>query len=118
MTKTQTEAKISAIVENPASGPSLHTDHSAYLLNELDARIMIFDNGIAAVVAEMDGEQRAYEEEAAKRAEAHSQRVEERHRLKRDLERARYMALAARNAYSDDIPADIASDENPDVPRS
>lgn len=76
---------------------------------------MNFDNGIAAVVAEMEGEQRAYEEEAAKRAETHSQRVEERHRLKRDLERARHMALAARNAYDDDIPADIPKDETADA---
>lgn len=91
--------------------PSAHIDHSAVFCNEISARIAGFDNGIAALVADMDGMQAVYEKDCAERAAAHALAIETRHRLKRDLERGRRMALAAQAAYSDDIPADIGEGE-------
>ena len=55
--------------------------------------------------------QKAYEAEAAKRAEEHATAIEQRHRLKRDLDRGRRMALAAQAAYDEPIPADIEGQE-------
>lgn len=93
--------------------PSMHIDHSAVFVNELAGRLMGFDSGIVAVVADMDGMQREFEAEQAERAKVHAAAIESRHRLKRDLERGRRMALAAQAAYDDDIPADIEGIEKP-----
>lgn len=84
--------------------PSMHIDHSAVLLNELDTRLMGFDSGIVAVVADMDGMQKQFELDQAERADKHAAEIEKRHRLKRDLERGRSMVMAAKEAYGVDIP--------------
>lgn len=103
-----TETKtIEHVDPKTASLPSMHINHAAVFLNELDTRIMGFDSGIAAVVADMEGMQKAYEREQAELATKHAEEIERRHILKRDLERGRAMALAAREVYSADIPADI-----------
>lgn len=91
--------------------PSMHIDHSAVLLNELDTRLMGFDSGIIAVVADMEGRQKQFEQEQAERAAIHATEIEKRHRLKRDLERGRAMVMAAKAAYGVEVPADIAEDE-------
>lgn len=98
--------------QDPTSLPSMHIDHSAVFVNELSTRLAGFESGIAAIVADMDGQQRQYEAESAERAKAHATAMEKRHALKRDLERERRMTLAAQAAYSEDIPVDI---EEPDV---
>jgi len=91
--------------------PSMHIEHSTVFQNELSVRIGGFDTGIMTLTVEMDGLQRAYEADAAKRAEEHAAAIEQRHRLKRDLERGRRMALAAQAAYDEPIPADIEGQE-------
>jgi hypothetical protein len=93
--------------EGPTSLPSMHIDHSSVLLNELDTRLMGFDSGIVAVVADMDGMQQQFEREQAERAATHATEIEKRHRLKRDLERGRAMVLAAKAAYSNPMSADV-----------
>lgn len=105
-----------ATTETEASLPSMHIDHSAVFVNELSTRLAGFDSGIAAIVADMDGQQRQYEAEAAERAKAHATAMEKRHALKRDLERARRMTLAAQAAYSEDIPVDIDEATEPPQP--
>lgn len=94
----------------PTSLPSLHLDHSAVLFHELETRLMGFDTGIEAVVADMDGRQEQFEREQAERAATHAAEMEQRHRLKRDLERGRSMVLAAKAAYSAEVPVDIPAE--------
>lgn len=106
MTKT-TEPKTIEHVDPAQSLPSMHIDHSNVFANEIAVRIGGFDAGLAAIIADMDGMQAAYDAECAKRADEHAAAIEARHRLKRDLDRGRRMALAAQAAYSDPIPADI-----------
>lgn len=94
--------------------PSMNVDHASVFVNELATRLMGFDSGIAAVVADMDGMQKAFEEEQAKRAKDHASAIEKRHRLKRDLERGRRMAMAAQAAYEEDIPDDLPIEAAPE----
>lgn len=103
MTKT---AQVIEHTPETTSLPSMHISHSAVFVNELDARIMGFDSGIIAVAADMEGMQREYEREQAERAKRHAEDIEKRHALKRDLERGRAMAMAAREIYSADLPLD------------
>lgn len=109
-TKPKTPAtEVEQVLE--ASMPSMHVDHATVFANEIAVRIGGFDTGIATITAEMEGLQKAYDAEAAKMAEEHAKAIEQRHRLKRDLERGRRMAMAAHAAYSDPIPADIEGQE-------
>lgn len=97
--------------------PSMNVDHASVFVNELATRLMGFDSGITAVVAEMDGRQKTYEADQARLAKDHAAAMENHHRLKRDLERARRMALAAQDAYEDDVPDDIEEDGTGTNPR-
>lgn len=104
---TETKGKTIEHAAAATSLPSMHIDHAAVFLNELDTRLMGFDSGIVAVVADMEGMQKQFEQEQAERAATHAADIEKRHRLKRDLERGRAMVMAAKTVYSADLPADI-----------
>jgi hypothetical protein len=108
---TDTKGKTIEHIDPATSLPSMNVDHASVFVNELATRLMGFDSGISAVVTEMEGRQKAYEAEQAKLSKDHAAAMEKHHRLKRDLERGRKMALAAQAAYDDDIPVDI--DEMP-----
>jgi len=111
MTKTTEPKTIEHKEGDETSLPSMHIDHSAVFVNEITVRIGGFDTGIAAVVADMEGLQKQFETEQAERASAHAKKIEERHRLKRDLERGRRMAMAAQAAYGEDMPPDVEREE-------
>lgn len=113
MTKT-TEPKTIEHREADATAisiPSMNIDHASVFLNELDTRLMGFDSGIMAVVADIEGAQKRYEQECADKAKTHATYIEERHRLKRDLERGRQMAHAAKLAYDQPVPPDVPEAE-------
>lgn len=113
MTKPTTEPKTIEHREADATAislPSFHIDHSAVFRAEIDNRLMGFDAGIAAIVAEMNGRQAEFERRQAEALMDHEREMGERRRLKADLERSRRMTLAAQKAYGDDIPADIEGD--------
>lgn len=90
--------------QEPASLPSQHIDHSANFANELDARLLGFQSALMAVEADMEGMQAKYEKDAAEAAQKHSTEMASRERLKRDINRSKAMAEAARAVYAQDIP--------------
>lgn len=114
MTKPEPGKTIEHIDPATTSLPSMNVDHASVFCNELALRLGGFDTGIAAVVADMDGIQREFEEDQARRAKDHAAAIEKRHRLKRDLERGRRMALAAQEAYEADVPDDLPSEASPE----
>lgn len=106
MTKPE-QKTIEHIDPATTSLPSMNVDHSSVFVNELAARLMGFDSGIAAVVADMDGMAAKFEREQSEARIRHEADMEDRRRLKRDLERARRMSLAAQAAYEEPIPDDV-----------
>ncbi len=102
--------------------PSPHLDHAQTFVNEITVRVGGFDAGLIAIVSEMEGAEKAYHAEQAERLAAyerdrdeaqaaHAKFIEGKDRLRRDLERARAMGLAAQAAYAQDIPVE-GEDEN------
>ncbi len=94
--------------------PSPHIDHSRAFADELDSRLIGFDGAIAALADDIAGSTKAHEADMAERQKKHTAAIGEKEWIKRDIERARRMALRAVEVYAEPIPEDLPSKTQPE----
>jgi hypothetical protein len=103
---TKEPGKTIEHIDPATSLPSPHIDHSRAFADELDSRLIGFDGAIAALADDIDGSTKAHEADMAERQKKHLMAIGEKERIKRDIERARRMALRAVEVYAEPIPDD------------
>lgn len=96
--------------------PSPHIDHASVFVNELDARLFVFDSGIMALETELSGMEIVFDQENTERDKKHADATAEsakkyddavgaRKRQLVDMNRGRRMAMAGKEAYAAEIPS-------------